>query len=233
MMIASGPKIKGVIFDFDGTLVRSTIDFESMRRAVLDVICSYDIPKGMIGPDMSSTTSIVVAWKYLSSVLEDDELLRFEKKVEKASIDVELRDVEKTCEVPGTSKALIGLRENGYLTSILTRGSRDYVERALKISNIPFDPIDMVCRDDHRIMEAKPNPISLTRAADLIGLKVSDCVYVGDHAIDYECARAASVPFIGVLSGHNDRDRWSGMDVPYIVENVSEVALVLERMNNS
>jgi len=42
-------KIKAVLFDFDGTLVKLNVDFPAMREAVLDLIVSYNVQSDGIG----------------------------------------------------------------------------------------------------------------------------------------------------------------------------------------
>jgi HAD superfamily hydrolase (TIGR01549 family) len=205
-------------------LVKSTIDFAAMREAVLDVIDLYGLPSRIIDPKASSSISINAAWKHLSTILDEDGLLDFEIRIENASSEVEMWYVGETTEVPGTTTALLDLRSKGYRTGILTRGSREYVEAALNVSKIPFASEHIVCRDDHRLLEAKPNPIALFRAARLLGLEPDDCIYVGDHWMDHDCAISAGMPFIGVLSGHNDRERWNGNEQTMIVNNISELA---------
>jgi phosphoglycolate phosphatase-like HAD superfamily hydrolase len=109
----------------------------------------------------------------------------------------------------------------------LTRGCRTYVEAALRASKIPFAPETIVCRDDHRLIDAKPNPIALKRAAERIGLGVDESIYIGDHWMDHDCAVSARMPFIGVLSGHNDRERWKGRDIERIIDDITELPSLL------
>lgn len=222
------PGLRGVIFDFDGTLVNSTIDFVSMRKAVLAVIEPYDVPDGIIDQNASLARNMIAAWQHLSTVLDEEDLLEFERRIEHASCEIEMSSVEKTTEVPGATKALLALRAKGYRTSILTRGSRRYVEAALTVSGIPFERDLMVCHDDYSLVEAKPNPIALRRAANLIGLEPRDCVYVGDHWMDQDCADSAGMLFIGVLSGHNDRERWQGRNLKMMLDDITKLVDVVD-----
>jgi phosphoglycolate phosphatase len=199
-----------------------------MREAILDVIDLYGLPDGIVSSKESAANNIISAWNHLSGILDDGGLLDFETRIEIASSEVEMRHVDETKEVPGTSRALQKLRSRGYRTGILTRGCRRYVEAALRASDISFDREYIVSRDDHRLIEAKPNPIALRRAADLIGLRTDECIYIGDHWMDHDCAVSAGMPFIGVLSGHNDRERWKGREIETIVDNIAEIAACLD-----
>ena len=50
----------------------------------------------------------------------------------------------------------------------------------------------------------KPHPEALVRGLAELDVPPSGAVYVGDHVIDAETARAAGVPFIAVLTGVHD-----------------------------
>lgn len=227
------PRTRGLIFDFDGTLVRSSIDFPAMREAILDVIDLYGLPGGIIDRKAPSSSNIIEAWNHLSNILDDDGMIDFEARIESASSKVEMLRVGETIEVPGTSRTLSYLRARGYRTGILTRGCRTYVEAALRASKVSFAPDSIVCRDDHRLIDAKPNPIALMRAADLIGLNVGECIYIGDHWMDHDCAVSAGMQFIGVLSGHNDRERWKGREIELIIKDITELPSLLESQDGS
>lgn len=227
------PVPRGLIFDFDGTLVKSSIDFPAMREAILDVIDLYGLPEGIIDRSAPSSSNIIEAWNHLSSVLNDDGVIDFEARIEKASRKVEMLHVEETSEVPGTSMTLLNLRSRGYRTGILTRGCRIYVEAALRASKVPFAPESIVCRDDHRLIDAKPNPIALKRAAERIGLGIDECIYIGDHGMDHDCAVSAGMSFIGVLSGHNDRERWKGREIERIIDDITDLPSLLDAQDGS
>ncbi|TEU09274.1 hypothetical protein E3J20_06695, partial [Candidatus Bathyarchaeota archaeon] len=52
-------KIKGIVFDLDGTLIHSTIDFPNMKRRMIAILEDNDIPKGML--THRQTTVVILA----------------------------------------------------------------------------------------------------------------------------------------------------------------------------
>lgn len=64
---------------------------------------------------------------------------------------------------------------------------------------IPFDPI--ICADD--VISSKPDPEGLLKIAKLNPEK--HMLYLGDVVDDARSARAAGVPFIGVVARHHSR----------------------------
>ncbi|QLH74149.1 MAG: HAD family hydrolase [Methanomassiliicoccales archaeon] len=228
-MDISDHDVKGIVFDFDGTLVESTIDYAAMRDSILRVISDYGVPQSLVSRNKSSADNIIVALNYLSKLLSHDELIEFEHDIDRESIKIELSEVEKTRPVKGACEAIDMLRDRGIRTGILTRGSREYVEKGLNIAGFKFDKRSIVCRNDHRLNEAKPNPLSMIRAANAIKTPIDKCAYVGDHIMDLRCAKGAGVIFIGVLSGYNDLERWKGSMVDALLNSVAELPAALKR----
>ena len=89
-----------------------------------------------------------------------------------------------------------------------------------------------VCRDDYPLEEAKPNPLAMRRVAAKLGLDAVDCLYVGDHPMDLECARASGAGFVAVTTGSTDRERWSQSGCRMIIDSVADLPSVLERVRD-
>lgn len=215
--------MEGLIFDLDGTLIKSTIDFALMRELMADLLQRYDLPSDIVDPKDTMSGSISRAWVHLSARSSRTTLLQFATEVDKTWNQVEMRCVDGTTEVPGARSALRRLREEGCPLGLLTRSSRRYTMAALKASGLEGLVQAMVCRDDHDLIDAKPNPIALHRAADLLGIRTERCVYVGDHHMDLECAVAAGSGFIAVLTGSNDEERWSMYHPEIVLNSVEEL----------
>jgi phosphoglycolate phosphatase-like HAD superfamily hydrolase len=135
--------------------------------------------------------------------------------------EIEMQKVSETKAFPGTGKAIALLVDQGYPVAVLTRGSRQYTESALAASGLAGYFINSVCRDDHPDDEAKPNPISMARAAGKMMVKKEACLLVGDHEMDWECALSAGSGFIGVLSGATDQNTWTKLGGVTVIPDVS------------
>ena len=218
--------IRGVIFVLDGTLIKTTIDFQQMRTGIVMALNEFNVPPDVWGPN-DTTASMSKVIKYMASQRTSDEMVRFEKRISGIWNDVELLNVAYSREIPGAEKTLSLLRGCGYRLGVLTRSSREYALKALDVAGIDFEFDAMVCRDDHPLAEAKPNPLSLRRAVALLNLESIECIYVGDHAIDEQCAKAAGLRFVGVLSGSFDLERWKGTTDNPIIGNISDIPAFL------
>jgi phosphoglycolate phosphatase-like HAD superfamily hydrolase len=213
--------IKGLVFDLDGTLIHSTIDFIQMRNRTFRRMKEAGVPENILDQNQSIGWNLHASIKYLtiSGYLEASSAMRMDTS--KIMSDVEMLKVKQTKALPGAERAVSFLINEGYPVSILTRGSRRYTEAALAASGLFSYFPHTVCRDDHPEEESKPNPISLARAAGKMGISKERCLLIGDHAIDLECAVSAGTDFVGVLSGATDRISWTKLGDIKVIPDVS------------
>ncbi len=222
--------LKAVIFDMDGTLIRSTIDFQRMNRGVADTLLRHGLPKDILDPTGKVNESIVRAYSYFKKHSQDGWAEALERDLNRVSLEVEMAHVQESKEVPGTADTLRYLRSRGIRTAILTRGSRAYTERALSAAGLDDKFEIVLCRDDHPLTEAKPNPLALRRVYDALALKGNECLFVGDHDTDLLCAQGAGSPFAAVLTGSFSEEMWRPLGPDVIMDSVAELPRLLEEL---
>jgi phosphoglycolate phosphatase len=220
--------LKAVIFDMDGTLIRSTIDFRRMNQGVADTLLQHGLPKDILDPSGKVNESIVRAHSYFKIHSHDGWAQALERDLNRVSLEVEMTHVEDSREVPGTADTLRYLRTKGIRTAVLTRGSRAYTEKALQAAGLNDKFEIVLCRDDHPLTEAKPNPLALRRVYDGLGLKGGECLFVGDHDTDLLCAQGAGSPFAAVLTGSFSVEMWNPLSPDVILDSVAKLPRLLE-----
>jgi phosphoglycolate phosphatase len=151
----------------------------------------------------------------------EGEIAGIDRRVTELMNQTEMERVSETVPVPGAREALREIRELGLRTGLLTRGSREYALAALRYAGLSDELEAIVCRDDYPEEEAKPNGKALYRVAALLDVEARECLLVGDHLIDLNCARSASAPFIGVLTGAFGEENWSQHDAVTIASVAS------------
>src|SRR5687767_7139811 len=121
--------IRGIIFDLDGTLVDSGLDFEQMRREM-------GLPAGM--PILEGIEALPAA--------DAERSLRILHEHEWAGC-------ERGTLLPGVAEMVAHLRERQWRMGIVTRNSRDVSLATLSRLKLGYD--ELLTRDDGPI---KPDP---------------------------------------------------------------------------
>ncbi|MFN0052970.1 MAG: HAD family hydrolase [Planctomycetales bacterium] len=155
--------LRGVIFDLDGTLIDSRLDFEAMRREM-------GFPVGQ-------------------PILEGIEALPPGDQREQCLAILERHErqgAESATLMPGARELLAGLVHMP--VAILTRNSRPLTDRALDRLNLRFSPV--LTRDD---APPKPDPTGLLHICQAWNIAVTEAIFIGDFRFDIEAGRAAGM----------------------------------------
>ncbi len=133
---------------------------------------------------------------------------------------------ELVCLYPGVADTIRGLRDRGHRTAIVSTKFRYRIEDILKRAE-SSGLVDVIVGGED-VAEHKPHPESLQRALRLLDVNPSRAVYVGDHPVDAQAAASAQIPFIGVLTGATDTERWAAYAPLSVIASVTELPAVLE-----
>jgi len=163
------PRLNAVIFDLDGTLVDSRLDFGAMRREL-------GAPSGL-------------------GLLEYIEALS-SRRARREAMDIvhrhEVAGARAATWMPGAEEVLHALHARGVPTAIVTRNSRYVAELTMERLGMP--PIPLKARED---AAPKPDPEALLALAMQWNLAPRHCAYVGDFRYDIEAAeRAGMLPVL-------------------------------------
>ncbi len=159
------PQVRGIIFDLDGTLVDSRLDFDAMRHEM-------GLPRGL--PILEGLASI-------PDGPERDRMLEVLRKHE-------LRGADESVPFEGVFEFLGHVNDLGISTAVLTRNSRETTERTLKRWGLRFSQI--VTRED---APPKPDPAGVRLIADRWGLPVQQIIVIGDYLFDLQAGRRAGM----------------------------------------
>jgi HAD superfamily hydrolase (TIGR01509 family) len=162
--MAAFEPIRGVIFDLDGTLVDSGLDFDEMRREM-------ELEPGLPLLEALATLSEPRA-KHCRAILE---------RHERAG-------AERARLMPGVAEMLAALHDRGILRAVFTRNAREITLATLDRLKLDFETI--VGRED---APPKPDPAGIWRICEAWNLSRRQVAMVGDYAFDIEAGRRAGV----------------------------------------
>lgn len=155
-----------IIFDLDGTIVDSALDFDAMRAEM-------GLQKGR-------------------PILEELEKLKADPLIQKYWDIVEKHELDgamKATLMPGIDKLLDIIRTKKLKSAILTRNCQKAVD--ITLAKIPHT-FDLVISRNHDL-RPKPYPDGLLSICAKLNSNIAQSVYIGDYLFDLEAARAAQM----------------------------------------
>lgn len=189
--------VLAVLFDLDGTLIETHIDFPLMKRQVLAAAARHGLDPALLAP-LDILGAVEAARIRLQERGDAGDRLRAECFEILRRIEVE--QCANPVEIPGAAAVVERLHQLGIAVGVVTRNSRDVSERLLAHARIVADTL--VARDD--VARAKPDPLHLLEALSRLGFGASSApaaVMVGDHPMDIEAGRGAHMRTVGVING--------------------------------
>lgn len=157
-------KIKGIIFDLDGTLVSSNIDFPWLRQ-------QCQCPDNM---DLLTHIESLPA--------------RLRLNAEKIVFDHEMQEAAESIKLPNIDSVLDFCSRQNIPMGIVTRNVREAA--AIKLSNNQIQISRVISRHD---AAPKPNPEGLLMLAKEWGIAPQHILYVGDYLYDIQAANNAGM----------------------------------------
>ncbi len=157
--------VRGVIFDLDGTLIDSRLDFDQMRR------------------DMQFAPGQLIL-ETLEALPEGNRKQRCREILH----EHEHRGAMSATLMPGARELVDELAQRKIRQAILTRNSRALTDLALSRLQLPFALV--VTRED---APPKPDPAGLLMICREWNLAVADVIFVGDFKFDLLTGRRAGV----------------------------------------
>ncbi len=161
--------VQAVLFDFDGTLTKpDAIDFTAIKEAVG---CPPSEP----------------VLEYIEGIADSTERKKALTFLEQSENEAAGRSEPND----GAEKLIADLHKQGLAVGIVTRNSRESVNRALEnfthVDQADFDVI--VSRDDP--VQPKPGPGGILYAAEKLKIEPGRILVVGDYVFDMQAGNAA------------------------------------------
>jgi len=211
--------IDAVIFDFDGTLAETNIDFALMRQRVLDLAREWGL------------SDHLDAKRYILEIVDQSlELLdhpaekaRFRTAAEQAMQEVELLSTTVAVPFPGVVETLAQLQRCGRRVGIITRNCRAGVASVMERHPLAHEVL--LTRDDVELV--KPDPAHLHEALEALEVEPDAALMVGDHITDIEVGHAAGTWTAGVLTAKTTAEEFEEAGAHMLLPSAAYVADVL------
>ena len=215
-------KIKGVLFDLDGTLVNTTpLILESFRHTFkqfgMAVPSDSELVAGFGLPMRTAVTA------YMPDEMAD-EFCDAYRAYQRTRHDELIEGID------GVGETLSSLKQSGIKMAVVTSKKRPAAIRDLGCYNLVeyFDTI-IACDD---CAENKPLPGPSLMALKCLGLTGADCLTVGDSPYDLQSARAAGCKTAAVRYTSFDWDYILTEGKPdYVLNKMTDLLTLIDTLN--
>ena len=220
-------KIRGVVFDLDGTLIHSIIDFPKMKRHMIGILEANGVPQGLLTTkdlNVEIFEKAERAWDEKGK--PESERAGVRARLEEAMNQGEIEAIATVERVEGARETARTLRERGYKLAILTRSHNAYAVEALKKIGA-YEYFDLII-GRNETPKPKPYAEAMEHTAGLMGMRLDEVVLVGDHRLDMMSAANAGCLFIGVRTGRRGDESWGGQKPEVLFDSISDVPPYLD-----
>lgn len=202
--------IRACIFDLDGTLLNTLTTIAHYGNASLK---AFGLPavaeeryRYLVGNGAKILVERMIAESGGDPALYDAIFAHYN-----AAYDAAPKHL--TQPYPGVVSVISELKQRGIFTAVLS--NKPHFATVSAVGSF-FEPgmFDRVYGQREGI-PIKPNPLALQSILDELGVLPSECLYIGDTAVDMQTGKAAGIQTVGVLWGFRTREELvqSGADV--------------------
>lgn len=188
--------IRGIVFDFDGTLIDS---YEAITESLNHVRSSFALPplpleevKGMVGHGLEHLIDKAIGPQ------------RIEEGVKLFRQSYATICERKTSILPQVKETLDQLDRRGYQMAIASNKPSYFARDILRALEMEHLFAEVLGPND--VERPKPDPEMLEIIMMRVGLAPDEVVYIGDMLIDIEVARRAGVAVFAIPTGSASRE---------------------------
>ncbi len=207
-----------VVFDLDGTLIRSheTI-YKATQHSLKEIGIMTEMPEqkfyNMIGLHFED-----IFEEFGFSVPDFEQFINVYKSV---YFDF----INRSFVYPGVEDILKKLRENKLKIGLLTTKGQDQAEKILKHFSL-FDKFDYVMGRRPGIAH-KPSPEPLLKICSDINIDVRNILMVGDSEMDIQCGQNAGAMTCGVSYGYRSREELKKQKPDFLIDEIFSLVKII------
>lgn len=200
--------IKGVIFDLDGTILKSVdLRVKEWKHAfqIFDIRVEEDELRPLIG----------LPGKNLAGRYHDHP-----EEIEKAEEEFFAKHLSDAQLFPDVEETIGDLKESGVRVVLVTSSRRSLVRKL----NLPFQRVITI--DD--VTNGKPDTEAYLKALAFMGIDAPELVVIGDAESDLVPAKKLGAISVMVLHGRNKKSHYAD----YYMEEIGDIKVLIEQVNS-
>ena len=212
-------RLRGVLFDNDGTLVDTygliLSSFQHAMRVVLDREMPESTLMAKVGQPLAEQMK-----DFSDNPMVQEELLRVYREFNHERHDSEVRVF------PGVLEGLRRMRDAGFALGVVTSKMHWLAWRGLEVTGAA--PFLQCCIGADDCSTFKPAPDPVIAGAHALGLRPGECLYVGDSPFDIAAGNAAGCRTVAALWGMFSRDALAAETPTFYCESFDDLVALVE-----
>jgi pyrophosphatase PpaX len=209
--------IQLIVFDLDGTLIQSNIDYMGIRDKVREMLIDL-VPPDEFQIIKDTPTTIL---NLVELVKEKDTVGGLYEKAWQIVEEAERIGYEEAKIDDDVHSTLKKLQSENFDIAIFTNNSRKLTDYGMRKFELDQYTDVVITRDD--VEEAKPNPEGLIKTMNHFNKSTEQTIFIGDSWLDAETAQVAGVDFIYFGDSSAPGTRRKNIEVNKVVNNISEI----------
>ncbi len=221
-MVFKMQKIKGIIFDFDGTLVDSVNAYVDAYYTTLKEH-GFDIKKEKIAELLGYSDKKIIETLINDSANAEKILENYRKKVRNKEFASSLKLFPKTKEM------LIQLTKSKIDVFILSGSDKKIMEHILEEKGIKRYFKEIISTRDDGFNE-KPDPEAVEYILKKYSLKREEVIFVGDGMLDFLMAKNSGIKFIAKLGNYFNEENALETSLSYVYFPYEILSLIKKKL---
>lgn len=222
-------RIKGVIFDLDGTLIDSLVAYRMAFNRTVERYSLKPIDIRELADFLNQFLSLEEVLQNLYPSLQHQDIQEF--MVEMKNEFIALSKDHITLK-PHAKEVLFSLKEQGMKIGIATGRMSKGDGKWRELKNLKIDCfVDTVVTAGET--KPKPDPASLIRCVKELDLSKNECVFVGDSKADVIAGRSAGIPIIALPTGVASREQLLEEAPNYLLDSLSQLPAYIKNISHA
>jgi len=223
-MSASKNRFRAVIFDFDGTIVKSAYQYKEAKQALIRKFTELGIDTSKMDANESTMSIVDKAYSQIDQ-RESDRLERTKNLTNEVLDEFDARAMP-LAELRLNSRVVLErLVDAGIRVGLVTNAGKRAVSKLLEKFEISRFFNAVVTRDD--VFRMKPSPEGLEKALVALGCDGQEALYVGDSWIDVRSAKEAGVVAVAITGGLGATDLLKQEAPDFTISSLDELLKIV------
>lgn len=215
---------KAVIFDMDGTLLDT---LEDLYRSTNAVLVRYGFPERTL-EEVREFVGNAARNLMRQAIPQGEDNPHFEECIRAFQIYYGAHLNDHTEPYDGIPELLERLSGEGAPMAIVSN-KPDFAVREL--NERYFAGLIPVAIGESERVRRKPAPDTVEQAAERLGVRLRDCIYVGDSEVDLLTAKNCGIPCVSVTWGFRSRELLLSLGAEHLAEDTEELYRMLQEMD--